>query len=136
MTKQDMATVRIPRVLLEELEHVNNEVPIRGANGTISRIHEPFGLTNSNTALINTALLALLSVVTPANRLSLLTQMTPGVNEAYVNETKRRLLPEQTVSISANSIIDLENRQDDRFHALADELEKMYLSQEQSGGDE
>lgn len=136
MADQNMAKIRIPRVLLEELEHVINQVPVQEANGTFRRMHEPFGLTNSNTALINTALLALLSVGISADRLSLLTQMTPGVNEAYVNETKRRLLPEQAVSISASSIIDLENKQDERFHALVDELEKMYLNQEQFGGGE
>lgn len=129
---KDMVNVRIPQVLFDELERVINQVPITESDGTIKRVSEPYGLTNSNTALVNTILLALLSSIIPTSRVTLLTQVTPGVSMTYVNEAKKRLVPDQSLNIPVSEIVDIATRQREGFDRLASALEKMYVAQQLS----
>lgn len=128
---KEMVNVRIPQVLFEEIERVINQVPIAEADGTIKRVSEPYGLTNSNTALVNTVLLALLSSIVPTSRVTLLTQVTPGVNMTYINEAKKRLVPDQSLNIPVSEVVDLSTRQREGFDKLASAMEKMYVTQQQ-----
>lgn len=128
---KEMVNVRIPQVLFDEIERVVNQVPITESDGTIKRMSEPYGLTNSNTALINTVLLALLSSIVPTSRVTLITQVTPGVNMTYVNEAKKRLVPDQSLNIPVGEIVDIASRQREGFDKLANAMEKMYVTQQQ-----
>lgn len=134
MAEQQFVRVRIPQALFDEMQKVMNQVPISESDGSIKRVNEEFGLSDSHTALVNTMHLALLSDILPASRLALLIQLTPGVNKTFVNEARKRLFPNQTVSVSANAIAELQDSQNDGFRALADVLEQMYVGQEQTEG--
>jgi len=133
MAKSDMVVVRIPKALFDELNQTINEIPVSEANGTTRRVNESFGLTDSNAAIVNTSLLALLSGVKAQSRIALLTQLTPGVNMTYVNEAKKRMIPNNTVNVSVNDIADLQKNQDEWFQALANGMENLYSAQEQAG---
>lgn len=128
--ENDSINVRIPRVLFEEIERVVNQVPITESDGTTRRVNEPFGLTSSNTALVNTALLALLGSILPTSRVTLLTQMTPSVNMTYVNEAKKRLVPDRSINVPVGEIVDTVAKQQEGFDRISDALEKMYLNQQ------
>lgn len=130
--ENDSINVRIPRVLFEEIERVTNQVPITEADGTTRRVNEPFGLTNSNTALVNTTLLALLSTILPSSRVTLLTQMTPSVNMTYVNEAKKRLAPDRSINVPVAEIVDIVGKQQEGFDRISGALEKMYTMQQLS----
>lgn len=130
-TGKEMVNVRIPQVLFDEIQRVVNQVPITESDGTIKRVSEPYGLTSSNTALVNTVLLALLSSIIPTSRVTLLTQVTPGVNMTYVNEAKKRLVPDQSLNIPVSEIVDIATRQREGFDKLAGAMEKMYVTQQQ-----
>lgn len=130
-TGKEMVNIRVPQVLFDEIQRVINQVPITETDGSMKRVSEPYGLTNSNTALVNTVLLALLSSIIPTSRVTLLTQVTPGVNMTYVNEAKKRLVPDQSLNIPVSEIVDIASSQRKGFDRLASALEKMYITQQQ-----
>lgn len=127
---KEFVNVRIPQALFDEMQRVINQVPITESDGSTKRVSEPYGLTNSNTALTNTILLALLSSIIPLNRVTLLTQITPGVTMTYVNEAKKRLVPDQSLNIPVSEIVDISTRQREGFEKVMSAMETMYMAQQ------
>lgn len=132
MSKQKMINVRIPEVVFNDLKRAVNQIPITDEDGVTTRVDEPFGLVDSNTAMVNTILLALLLSVIPESRVSLLTRVTPGVNMTYVSEARKRLVPNKTMNVPVNNISNMLDKQDEQFEQLANGLQKMYVSQQYS----